>query len=41
VLNELGVRLGLDGETPEAAAASEPYQPPNYVVPDAPLAPVE
>lgn len=40
-LKELGASLGLSGETPEAAAASQPYQPPNYVVPDAPLAPVE
>lgn len=41
VLKELGANLGLSGETPEAAAASQPYQPPNYVVPDPPVPPVE
>lgn len=41
VLKELAGRLGLDGETPEAAAASQPYQPPNYVVPDPPVPPIE
>lgn len=41
VLKEVGGQLGLDGETPEAAAASQPYQPPNYVVPDPPVPPVQ
>ena len=41
VLEELRGRLGLDAETPVAAAASQPYQPPNYVVPDPPVAPIE
>jgi hypothetical protein len=41
VLKELGGRLGRAGETPEAAAASQPYQPPNYVEDPPPVPPVE
>jgi hypothetical protein len=41
VLKEVGASLGLDGETPEAAAASQPYQPPNYVEPPPPVAPID
>ena len=40
-LRQLQGQLGLGGENPEAAAAREPYQPPNYVVPDPPEMPVE
>lgn len=41
VLKELGTSLGFGEETPEAAAASQPYQPPNYVEDPPPVAPIE
>ena len=41
VLKELAGQLGLDGETPEAAAASQPYQPPNYIEPEPVVPPLD
>lgn len=41
VLKDLAGQLGLDGETPEAAAASAPYRPPNYIEPEPVVPPVQ
>lgn len=41
VLKELAGQLGLDGETPEAAAASQPYRPPTYVEPEPVVPPLD
>jgi hypothetical protein len=41
VLKEVGANLGLEGETPEAAAASQPYQPPAYIEPEPIVPPIQ